>query len=160
MSYQLVQRGMGQLGGAWGWFSVWGNPGQSWQGIPRFLGWFYTDYETARFLVRHAHGTMPGHVPDQYNATPIFTFGGFTPQWQEIFEQRGQGPGGGPCTPQSGCVYQRVGHVSWAYPTTKEAADAVRDMASGDPKTEAGWSSSEDWVKYVIVADQSGRRVY
>jgi hypothetical protein len=165
MSYKMTRQALGQLGGAWGWFSVWGNPGRSWQDTPRLLGWFYTDRETARFLVRRAHGTTPGHVPDVYNADWLHTvwIGGrstFVPKWQEIYQQTPRAPGGGPCTDQSGCVYDRGAHVSWAYPSTQEAADAVREMANGDPQTKPGWKSSEDWVKYIIVGDQAGRRVY
>jgi hypothetical protein len=160
MSYRMVQKGMGQLGGAWGWFALWGNRGQSWQPVyPGFIGWFYTDYETARFLIRRAHGTMPGYVPDQAAAKHIF----FSEpvRWQEIVELLpGTAPGGGPCTDESGCLRSYGKHISWVYPQNHEVADSMDDLANGVPKQKPGYAQSANWVKYTIISDQYGRRVY
>ena len=157
--------GLGQLGGQWGWFSVWGNPGQSWSSAPRFLGWFYTDYETARFLVRRAHRTLPGWQYGTYGADWLMYTSPsqktFSPKWQQIFQVEPLAPGGGPCTSKTGCVYNKRGHVSWVYATTKTVADAIRDMVKGAPSLSWGTASvsTEDWVLHTIVGDSMGRAV-
>jgi hypothetical protein len=150
------------MGGQWRWFDVWGNPGQSWGSRGRFLGWVYMDYGTAQFLVRRGRGVTPNYRQHQYGAKHIFkpVFGAFKPEWQEIHRVNPVAPGGGVCTDQTGCLFEPAGHVSWAYPTTEKAMDAVRDMAAGPDMTlPPGTASSEDWVKHIVVGDGTGRQV-
>ncbi len=46
---------LGQLGGAWGWYSTWDVRGSR---SASFSGWIYTDQKTAQMLARAAKGSI------------------------------------------------------------------------------------------------------
>ena len=69
MSYQLAQKAMGQLGGPWGWFSIWLDS-PAFNGQPAMLlfdGWMWTDRGTAQFIARRATGAIRPSGARQYD---------------------------------------------------------------------------------------------
>jgi hypothetical protein len=114
MSYSPIfgsQPALGQLGGAWGWFSLWNLAFAS----PSFSGWIYTDVGTAQLLASAKHA-----APTSYGIAP--TKGA---QWVELHTLV-KVP-----APLGGAFLKRGTHVSWIWPATWDAASLVDSVAMG-----------------------------